>query len=107
MKNVFDYLLKNGTNTALHDKILTPNPATVFRGQRINTIIHFEIDSVLIKNECVMFSSKKVLKHTKSRRNRNQLTYRPFPQKEFSAINCFKQYLRRGSMKVHTDIQKY
>ena len=77
----------------------------LFGGQRMNTVFNFEVDNMFINTECIIFSTNKVLKHSKPGRKLGQFTYRSFPQKELCVVDTLQEYLTRRKLRVDCNIK--
>ena len=109
VKIVFDYLKEKGTNGKLQDKELSQKLLILLLllgGQRMNSIFNFDVNNMFINSECVVFSTSKVLKHSKPGRKLDQFTYRSFPEKDLCVVDCLKEYLTRRNLKVDSSVKK-
>ena len=75
-------------------------------GQRMNTVFNFEVDNVFINMKYAIFSSNKVLKHSKPGRKLDQFSYRSLPQKELCVVDTLQEYLTRRKLRVDCNIKK-
>ena len=75
-------------------------------GQRMNTVFNFEVDNVFINMKYAIFSSNKVLKHSKPGRKLDQFSYRSLPQKELCIVDTLQEYLTRRKLRVDCNIKK-
>lgn len=109
VKIVFKYLEEKGTNKELSDKLLSQKLLILLLllgGQRMNTILSFDIDNMFINTECATFIPSTVLKHSTQGRKLDQFTYRTFPQKELCVVECLNEYLARRALRVDSKVVK-
>ena len=108
-KIVFNYLEEKGLNNVLPDKMLRQKLLILLLlldGQRMNTVFNFEVYNMFINRECVVFSPKKVLKHSKPGKKLDQFTYRSFPQKGLCVVDTLQECLTQSKLRVECSMKK-
>ena len=67
----------------------------ILGGQRVNTIVHFHVDKMVMTSESVTFVPNCVLKHSRRSQKLGTFTYRSYPNKKLCIMNCLNEYIKR------------
>lgn len=95
---VFQYFENKPDNKQLADKDLVHKLIMLLLllgGQRVNTIVNFHVDSMILTSESVTFAPKSVLKHSRKGSKIDSFMYRSYPNKKLCIVDCINEYLNR------------
>lgn len=103
---IFRYFENLGENDILSDRDLSHKLVMLLlllNGQRMNTIMSFDINQMILNKISVTFSPVYPLKHSKKGRKLETFTYRAYDKTNLCIISCLREYLARRKDKVHQD----
>ena len=97
---LFIDILKTGPNGELSDKILTQKLALfllLLGCHRVQTLLTFHIDNMIINNISVYFVSTQPLKYSRNRCKLDSFEYRAYGKPDLCVVTCLREYLNRKS----------
>ena len=106
---MFKYFKNMGDNTKLTDKLLSQKLIMLLLllgGQRLNTLVTFHVDHMIMTDDSVTFVPDRVLKHSRSGKTLDRFQYRTYVIKELCVISCLREYLQRRTTKVSEKISQ-
>ena len=108
VKVLFDYFKNLPTNAQLLDRDLTHKLVMlllILGGQRVNTILNFHVNYMVVNDIGVTFAPHRVLKHSKKNTKLDTFQYRNYVHDEkLCVVNCLRTYLDRRKNKVSDGI---
>ena len=105
MSIIFRYFGNYGPNGGkLSDETLTQKPVLfllLLGGQRVQTLLTFRIDKMVINNISVSFVSIQPLKHSRNRSKLDTFEYRAYDKPDLCVFACVREYLNRRSNRTY------
>ena len=103
---MFEYFRNLRDNSQISDKHLSQKllilPLLLER-QRLNSVFHFTIDTMIISSTSVTFSPEHVLKHSKPGRKLNFFEYRGYSDTKLCVLGCVNEYIHPRNDRVDKD----
>lgn len=93
---IFQYFENCGHNGKLSHKIFTQKFLLFLLflgGQRVQNLLTFLIDKMIINNILVSFVSAQPQKHSRNQSKLNAIEYRAYDKRDLSVVACLKEYL--------------